>query len=119
MLPLTLHLTTAFTKHLLLTMGLPDSSVGRESTCNVGDPGLIPGLGRSTGEGKVYPLQYSCLENSMGCIGHKESDTTERLSLHFTYYAPQFLLPTTSCPSFNNDLQGMGCHSLLQGIFPT
>ena len=59
MLPLTLHLTTAFTKHLLLTMGLPDSSVGRESTCNVGDPGLIPGLGRSTGEGIGYPLQYA------------------------------------------------------------
>ena len=40
-------------------MGFPDSSVGKESTCNAGDPGLIPGLGRSTGEGIVYPLQYS------------------------------------------------------------
>ena len=40
-------------------------SDGRESTCNAGDPGLIPGLGRSSGEVNGYPLQYSCLENSM------------------------------------------------------
>ena len=40
-------------------MGFPDSSVGKESACNAGDPGLIPGLGRSTGEGMDYPLQYS------------------------------------------------------------
>ena len=38
--------------------GFPDSSVGKESTCNAGDPGLIPGWGRSAGEGIVYPLQY-------------------------------------------------------------
>ena len=48
--------------------GFPDSSVGKESACNAGDPGLIPGLGRSPGEGKGYPLQYSGLENSMDCI---------------------------------------------------
>ena len=41
-------------------------SVGKESACNAGDPGSIPGLGRSTGEGSGNPLQYSCLENSMG-----------------------------------------------------
>ena len=40
-------------------MGFPDSSVGKESACNVGDPGLVPGLGRSAGEGMGYPLQYS------------------------------------------------------------
>ena len=39
--------------------GFPRSSVGKESTCNTGDPGLIPGLGRSPGEGIGYPLQYS------------------------------------------------------------
>ena len=46
----------------------PDGSVGKESTCNAGDPGLIPGLGKSPGEGKGYPLQYSVLENSMDCM---------------------------------------------------
>ena len=40
-------------------MGFPDSSVSKESTCNAGDPGSIPGLGRSTREGIGYPLQYS------------------------------------------------------------
>ena len=61
-------------------MGFPCGLAGKESVCNAGDLGLIPGLGRSPGEGKGYPLQYSGLENSMGCIvhgGHKESDKTE------------------------------------------
>ena len=43
----------------------PRSSVGKESACNAGDPGLIPGLGRSPEEGNGNPLQYSCLENPM------------------------------------------------------
>ena len=43
----------------LTTLGFPDSSVGKESTCNAGDPGLIPGSGRSSGEEIGYPLQYS------------------------------------------------------------
>ena len=49
-------------------LGFPCCSAGKESTCNVGDLGLIPGLGRSAGEGNGYPLQYSVLENSMDCI---------------------------------------------------
>ena len=63
--------------------GFPDSSVGKESACNAADLGSIPGLGRSPGEGKGYPLQYSGLENSMDYPVHgvTESDTTERLSL--------------------------------------
>ena len=46
-------------------MGFPCGSAGKESACNVGDLGSFPGLGRSPGEGKGYPLQYSGLENSM------------------------------------------------------
>ena len=51
----------------------------KASACNAGDLGSIPGLGRSTGEGKGNPLQYSGLENSMDCIVHgvTELDTTE------------------------------------------
>ena len=41
------------------------AQMGKESACNVGDPGSIPGSGRSSGEGNAYPFQYSCLENSM------------------------------------------------------
>ena len=44
---------------------LPTWLSGKESTCQAGDTALIPGLRRSLGEGNVYPLHYSCLENSM------------------------------------------------------
>ena len=65
-------------------MGLPGGSDGKESACNVGDPGSVPGSGRSPGEGNGNPLQYSCLENSLNrgteqATVHgvaKESDTT-------------------------------------------
>ena len=50
--------------------GFPDSSVGNESACNAGDPGSIPGLGQSAGEGIGYPLQYSGLEISMDYTVH-------------------------------------------------
>ena len=49
---------------LLFLLVFPCGSAGKESTCNAGDLGLIPGLGRSPGDGKGYPLQYSGLENS-------------------------------------------------------
>ena len=61
---------------------------GKESACSAGDLGLIPGLGRSPGEGNGNPLQYSCLENSMDrepvglqSMGPKASDMTEKLTL--------------------------------------
>ena len=61
----------------------PCGSAGKESACNVEDLASIPGLGRSPGEGKGYPLQYSGLENSMDYTpgGCKESDMTEWLLL--------------------------------------
>ena len=66
-------------------MGFPCRSAGKESTCNAGDLGSIPGLGRSPGGGHGNPLQYSCLENPHGqrsLVGYnpwgcKESDMTE------------------------------------------
>ena len=51
--------------------GSPNSSVGKESTCNAGGPGLIPGSGRSPGDGIDYSLQYSGLENSMDSTVHE------------------------------------------------
>ena len=47
------------------SLHFPGGSAGKESACTAGDPGLIPGWGRSLGEGNGYPLQYSCLKNSM------------------------------------------------------
>ena len=59
-------------------------TVGKESACNTGDPSAIPGSGRSPGEGKGYPLQYSGLENSKDCIVHGVMKSQTRLSdFHF------------------------------------
>ena len=52
-----------FGNSVVVLKGFSGSSDGKESSCNVGDLGLIPGLGRSPGEGNGNPLQYSCLEN--------------------------------------------------------
>ena len=72
------HLKT----NIIRIPGLPCGSAGKESSCNAGDLNSIPRLGRSPGEGKGYPLQYSGLESSMDYTpwGCEESDTTERLN---------------------------------------
>ena len=70
---------------ICICTGFPGGSDGKESACNSGDLGLIPGSGRSPGEGNGDPFQQSCLENSMvkrSLVGysprcHKESDMTE------------------------------------------
>ena len=61
-------------------MGFPGSSDGKESACSMGDWGSIPGLGRSPGEGKGYPLQYYGLENSLDCIVHGVTKSQTQLS---------------------------------------
>ena len=70
----------------MLFMGFPGGSECKESACSAGDPGLIPGSGRSPGAGNGYPLQYTCLKIPMdrgvwqatySTWGHKELDTTE------------------------------------------
>ena len=80
--------------------GANDGSDSKTSAYNAGDPGSIPGLGRSSGEGNGNPLQYSCLEKSHGWRsvigyspwGRKELDTTEQL--HFHFQCPQEENPT-------------------------
>ena len=82
---------TTYTSQLPTQRGFPDSSPGKESTCNAGDLSLIPGLGRSPGEGKGYPLQCSGLENYMDSIVHGVTKTRTWLSdfnftsLHFPF----------------------------------
>ena len=90
----------------------PDSSVGKEFACSVGDLGLISGLGRSPGEGKRYPLQYSGLENSVDYIVHGVTRSQTQLSnFHFLssswcfqildmmpeFYLDCLLFPLSSC----------------------
>ena len=74
--------------------GSPAGTDGKASACNAGDLGSISGLGRSPGEGKGCPLQYSGLENSMDCIvrGVTESNTTDRLSLTHSVGVGELLL---------------------------
>ena len=72
------------TQHFYCGLGFPGGSAGKKSTCNVVDLGLIPGLGRSPGEGKGYPLQCSGLENSMDCIVHGVANGRTQLNdFHF------------------------------------
>ena len=97
------HTQITFFKPALVSLtGFPCGSDGRESACSAGDLGSIPGSGRSLGEGNGYPLQYSCLENSMDRgawwvtkvhVVAKALDTTDQLtlslfSLHPTTYSP-------------------------------
>ena len=74
--------------------GFPDSSAGKDSACNAGDPGSIPGSDRFPGEGQGYALQNSGLENSMDCIVHgvAKSDKTETFT--FTQRWPRFFAPS-------------------------
>ena len=75
--------------HSAKDKGFSCHSTGKESACNVGDLGSIPGLGRSPGEGKGYALQYCGLENSMDCIVHGFVKSLTWLSdFHFQLSAP-------------------------------
>ena len=77
----------------MLLLGLPCGSAGKESASNAGDLGSIPGLGRSPGEGKGYPLQYSGLENSMDGIVHGVAKSWTRLSdFHFHFHLKYYFL---------------------------
>ena len=77
-------------------LGFPSGSAGKESAHNAGDLGSIPGLGRSPGEGKGHPLQYSDLEKSMDCIVHGVTKSRTQLSdfhFHFPKESIGYTLP--------------------------
>ena len=75
-------------------VGFPGGSAGKESPSNAGDLGLIPRLGRSPGEGKGYPLQYSGLENSMDYRLHGVTNSQTRLSnFHFIFSCHEVMGP--------------------------
>ena len=79
-------------------LGFHGGSAGKEYTCNEGDLGSIPGLGRFPGEGNSYPLQYSCLENSMDCIVHEVAKSRIQLSdfhFHFLPHCRQIIWEST------------------------
>ena len=101
-------------------------SAGKESTCNVGDLGLIPGLGRSPGEGKGYPLQYSGLENSMDPIVHRVANSQTRLSdFHFLFHCSMLWFPREEYwgglpfPSPGIEEESLASPALAGGFFTT
>ena len=80
-------------------MDFHSGSAGKESACNAGDLGLIPGLGRSPGEEKGYSLQYSGLENSMDCTVHGVAKSRTRLSyFNFHLNPTKYLLMALNRP---------------------
>ena len=83
-----------------------NSSVGKESACNAGGPGSIPGSGRSPGKGKGYPLQYSGLENSMDCMGSQrfEHDCVTFTFTFFQRFIPRYILKTIESWDLNRYL---------------
>ena len=105
----------------IINMGFPSGSVGKESACNAGDLGSIPGLGKSPGEGNGNPLQYSCLENSMDrgawqaivhriAVGHDcETNFHFQLLIHCISTTPINLKKTSN---FRLSLRYFECHML-------
>ena len=96
------------TGYVGVLLGLPCSSVGKESACNAGDPGSIPGSGRSPGEENVNPLQYPCLENrtdgeawlaTVHGVAKSETQLSDFTSLHTPLQT--FLFTTKLFSSFS------------------
>ena len=91
-----------------LILGFPCGSAGKESACNVGDLGSIPGLGRCPGGGNDYSLQYSGLENSMDCMVRGVTKSRTRLSdFHFTTLIPEhpFIHTPDAAPGLRRTVQ--------------
>ena len=96
-------------------MGFPDSSVGKESACNAGDPGSIPGLGWSPGEGIAYPLQYSGLENPRDCTAYAVTKSQTWLSdFHYLYRYTFICYPF---PSLSSIYYFPAMHNVSLGVF--
>ena len=109
-------------------MVFPGGSDGKESAPNAEDPGSIPGLGKSPGEGNSYPLQHSGLENPIGCVVHEVAKSRTQLSnFHFhvlslkikigkIHYilcilkiSPSFLLPTFILVGWTDGISKLLC----------
>ena len=101
-------------------MGYPCGSAGKESTCNSGDLGSVPGLGRSSEEGKGYPFQYSGLENSMDYTVHGVTKSRTQLSdFHFTSLQIPNNRVTKYLKQYLTDSKGETDNSTIIGYFNT
>ena len=111
-LKLLFHINICLSRNILIISGFLCGSAGKESACNAGDLGWIPGLGRSPGEGKCGSLQYSSLENSMGCTVHGSQRVGHNwVSFTFTVWAlcvfgDEFLVSNFSCKCLFSHSEG-------------
>ena len=88
-------------KNVQNALGFAGGSDGKNSACNVGDLGLMPGLGGSHGEGSSYPLQYSCREISMDRGAWLQSMGSQRVGhFHFTFIEPAISIHSPKNPLF-------------------
>ena len=87
-------------------LGFLDSSVAKESACNARDPSLVPGLERSPGEGKGYPLQYSVVGNTMDYTVYGITYRHDRVT--FTLQASQAALVVKNLPASAGDIKDVG-----------
>ena len=99
----------------LLQLGFPRGSAGKESACSEGDLGSTPGLGRSPGGGKGYPLQDSGLENPMDCTAHGVAKSQTRLSDFHFHFAQQLRKVGTINVSCFTDEELKQKHSVSKG----
>ena len=100
-------------------LGFPCGSAGKESACNVRDLGSIPGLGRSSGEGKGYPLQYSGMENSKGVTkswtwpsDFRNNKSNEKQIKHFPTWSQNWLPPWNNMGGYR---YGTDCRIFSEG----
>ena len=92
-----------------MKIGFPDSSVGKESACNAGEPDSVPQSGRSTGERIGYPLQYSSLGNSKDCTVHWSANSRTQLSdFHFHFRSYKVALVVKNPPAKVEDVRDVG-----------
>ena len=98
-------------------LGFPCGSAGKESACNMGDLGLIPGLGRSPGEGKGYPLQYSGLDNSMDYIVRGVTKSRTRLNDFHTRWQSERKVQRVSHQQFNLWLWSNSHSGVLESVY--
>ena len=95
-------------------MGFPHGSDSKQSSCNAGDSGLIPGSGRSPGEGNGYPLQYSCLEKQRSLTGYSPWGPKEWVSLIAQRVRSSPSMPETQVRALGREdplEKGMATHS--------
>ena len=100
--------------HYNVYQGFPAGSDGKESACNAGDLGSVPGLGRSLGEGNSYPLQYSGLENSMDRGGLQSMGSQRGATFISHYNLYQYILPPPLIKSYKAEISRLKQISSLQ-----